>query len=109
MFFFSVAFNLGAAACVAGPSKPRYGHIICHNLAGVGGLSHFDVCVSPSCSPVLGVSALKKEAAAAAAAPPAKKKDAGSESRSEKKRKSALEEIIEVGMTDYMSVPPRPP
>uniref|UniRef100_A0A671XVV4 Kin17 DNA and RNA binding protein n=1 Tax=Sparus aurata TaxID=8175 RepID=A0A671XVV4_SPAAU len=63
-----IAFNLGASACVAGPSKP---------------------------SSALGASALKA-AAAAAASSSTKRKDAGSDSRSEKKKKSALEEIMEM-------------
>lgn len=90
-----MAFNLGASSCVAGPSKPRYFvNRISHNAAGIVGLSLWNPCFSPFCSPALGVSALKKEAAVASA----KRKDASlsSEARSERKRKSALEEIIEV-------------
>lgn len=63
-----IAFNLGASACVAGPSKS---------------------------SSALGASALKA-AAAAAASSSTKRKDTGSDSRSEKKKKSALEEIMEM-------------
>lgn len=49
------------------------------------------MCVFHRYSSALGVSALKKDVAVSA-----KRKDTGSETRSEKKRKSALEEIIEV-------------
>ncbi|KAF6723306.1 DNA/RNA-binding protein KIN17 [Oryzias melastigma] len=62
-----VVFNLGASACVAGPSKP---------------------------SPALGPSALK--AAAAPPSVKRKDPPSGSDSKSEKKKKSALEEIIEM-------------
>lgn len=93
--FFAVAFNLGASSAVAGPSKPRCSNIICHNPAGVVGLSCLNACFQPLCSPALGAGALKEAAAAAVAS--AKRKDTSSEPRSEKKRKSALEEIIEVG------------
>lgn len=93
MLFFVVAFNLSTAPCVAGPSKARYPHIICDNPAAIIGLSHFTIAFNTFCSPALGVSALRKEAAAAASA---KRKDTSSESKPEKKRKSALEEIIEV-------------
>ncbi|XP_040029471.1 DNA/RNA-binding protein KIN17 [Gasterosteus aculeatus] len=61
-----VAFNMGASACVAGPSKS---------------------------SAALGASALKAAAAAAAAT---KRKDASSDTRGDKKKKSALEEIMEM-------------
>lgn len=40
--FFVVVFNLGAASCVAGPSKTRYSNIISHNPAGIVGLSCFN-------------------------------------------------------------------
>lgn len=93
--FFAVAFNLGASSVVAGPSKPRYSNIICHNPAAVVGLSCLNACFQPLCSPALGAGALKEAAVAAVAS--AKRKDTSSEPRSEKKRKSALEEIIEVG------------
>lgn len=49
------------------------------------------MCFLPHYSSALGVSALKKDVAVSA-----KRKDTSSETRSEKKRKSALEEIIEV-------------
>uniref|UniRef100_A0A3P9LVB0 DNA/RNA-binding protein KIN17 n=1 Tax=Oryzias latipes TaxID=8090 RepID=A0A3P9LVB0_ORYLA len=62
-----VVFNLGASACVAGPSKP---------------------------SSVLGPSALK--AAAAPPSVKRKDPPSSSDSKSEKKKKSALEEIIEM-------------
>ncbi|XP_041820126.1 DNA/RNA-binding protein KIN17 [Chelmon rostratus] len=64
-----VAFNLGASACVAGPSKS---------------------------SSSLGASALK--AAAASSSSSTKRKDTSSslDSRAEKKKKSALEEIMEM-------------
>uniref|UniRef100_G3Q9J9 DNA/RNA-binding protein KIN17 n=1 Tax=Gasterosteus aculeatus aculeatus TaxID=481459 RepID=G3Q9J9_GASAC len=62
----TVAFNMGASACVAGPSKS---------------------------SAALGASALKAAAAAAAAT---KRKDASSDTRGDKKKKSALEEIMEM-------------
>lgn len=88
-FLVSVAFNLGASLCVAGPSKARYLNKTCHHLAAIAGLSRFN---ADFCSPAVGVGALKKEAAAATV----KRKDASSESKTEKKRKSALEEIIEV-------------
>ncbi|XP_037317909.2 DNA/RNA-binding protein KIN17 [Pungitius pungitius] len=61
-----VAFNMGASACVAGPSKS---------------------------SAALGASALR---AAAAAAASTKRKDTSSDSRGDKKKKSALEEIMEM-------------
>ncbi|KAM8909937.1 DNA/RNA-binding protein KIN17 [Spinachia spinachia] len=61
-----VAFNMGASACVAGPSKS---------------------------SAALGASALK---AAAAAAASTKRKDTSGEARGDKKKKSALEEIMEM-------------
>lgn len=86
-----MAFNLGASSCVAGPSKPRYKNIISYNPSAVIGLSWFNVCFLPLSSSALGVSALRKDVAVSA-----KRKDTSSETRSEKKRKSALEEIIEV-------------
>lgn len=86
-----MAFNLGASSCVAGPSKTRYKNIISHNPCAVIGPSRVNVCVLPRYSSALGVSALKKDVAVSA-----KRKDASTETRSEKKRKSALEEIIEV-------------
>uniref|UniRef100_A0AAQ4P7F2 DNA/RNA-binding protein KIN17 n=1 Tax=Gasterosteus aculeatus aculeatus TaxID=481459 RepID=A0AAQ4P7F2_GASAC len=75
-----VAFNMGASACVAGPSKS---------------------------SAALGASALKAAAAAAAAT---KRKDASSDTRGDKKKKSALEEIMEVKMVLFFcsSNPRRP-
>lgn len=67
-------------------------NIISHNPCAVIGLSRVNVWfLLPRYSSALGVSALKKDVAVST-----KRKDTSLETRSEKKRKSALEEIIEV-------------